>query len=757
MSGGGSASSESSEQAPASRGLAGFAARAIVWLRFLIVPGWIGLAVLATVNLPSISETGGGGVGSMVPKGSTAVATEADAYREFGTPALSRSVVILRDSRGLPAAAQTRAIAYLARLNREPRPIAGLLGALPVPNLRPPLSTPESGTAVLGLLFPDPALGTGEQTQVATEASRGLEQAAGRGSSEVSGVIPAETEGWSLVSDRLPLVEIVMVAAVFLVVAWQFRAVGVPLLNLAGVALAYLISVRVVAEVGEQLNLQAPQEVEPLIVALLFGVVTDYLIFFVYGFRRRLGQGMDPRRSAIETTAGLLPVVLTAGLIIAGACATLLLADLSFLRSFGPGMAVSVLVSIAVAITFFPAALALTGDRLFWPRKERSVAQVEKEPRGRITGLAARFPLVVGVLCLALLASAATGLREMSLGNPVMRGLPSDADAARGFASVSRAFGPGLIAPTLLVAKGSGIGTEHSRVARLQSLVSNQPGVGGVIGPATVPAGLAGTAMSAPGGAAVRFFVITDFDPYGGTAIDTIDALDARLPTLLARAGLGDAEHGVGGDTALTGELVGSIGSTGLQVGPTAIAWVFLLLALLLRALVAPLYLVAASVLGVAAALGLTVYVFQDLLGYGQLSLFVPFSAAILLLALGSDYSVFVVARIWQESRHRDLTEAIRVGGSRAGSAIRTAGLILALSFAAVALIPEQAFRELGFAMAAGLMIDTLLVRALLVPALIAGFGRGGAWPGPGLRAEARDGAPSVPEAPGDPATSAKA
>ncbi len=119
-------------------------------------------------------------------------------------------------------------------------------------------------------------------------------------------------------------------------------------------------------------------------------------------------------------------MVLTAGLIIAGACATLLLADLSFLRSFGPGMAVSVLVSIAVAITFFPAALALTGDRLFWPRRSRSLArsEAEREPRGRITGLAARYPLVVGVLCLALLASAATGLREMSLGNPLMRGLP---------------------------------------------------------------------------------------------------------------------------------------------------------------------------------------------------------------------------------------------------------------------------------------------------------------------------------------------
>ena len=189
-------------------------------------------------------------------------------------------------------------------------------------------------------------------------------------------------------------------------------------------------------------------------------------------------------------------------------------------------MALSVLVSIAVAITFFPAALALSGDRLFWPRRSRSLAgsEAEREPRAGSPGLAARFPLVVGMLCLALLASAATGLREMSLGNPLMRGLPSDADAARGFASVSRGFGPGLIAPTLLVVKAPGIGAERSQVSRLQSLVSRQPGVGGVIGPATGPMGLAGRAMTAPDGSAVRYFVIADSDPYGGTAIDTIES-----------------------------------------------------------------------------------------------------------------------------------------------------------------------------------------------------------------------------------------
>jgi RND superfamily putative drug exporter len=144
----------------------------------------------------------------------------------------------------------------------------------------------------------------------------------------------------------------------------------------------------------------------------------------------------------------------------------------------------------------------------------------------------------------------------------------------------------------------------------------------------------------------------------------------------------------------------------------------------LLRSRTAPLYLVGVSVLTVAAALGLTVYVFQDLLGYGELAFFVPIATAILLLALGADYNVFLISRIWNEAERQDLRPAIRTAGSRAARSITVAGMILALSFAAVALIPIEAFRELAFAMFVGLLIDTLLARTLLIPALVSLFGR---------------------------------
>jgi RND superfamily putative drug exporter len=137
-----------------------------------------------------------------------------------------------------------------------------------------------------------------------------------------------------------------------------------------------------------------------------------------------------------------------------------------------------------------------------------------------------------------------------------------------------------------------------------------------------------------------------------------------------------------------------------------------------------------ASALAVAASLGLTSYLFVDVLGRPELTYYVPFTVAVLLVALGSDYNVFIVGRIWDEARRRPLREAVVVGGARAARPITVAGLILGLSFALLAIVQLESFREMAFAMAAGLLIDAFLVRTLLVPALITLFGGAGGWPG---------------------------
>ena len=194
----------------------------------------------------------------------------------------------------------------------------------------------------------------------------------------------------------------------------------------------------------------------------------------------------------------------------------------------------------------------------------------------------------------------------------------------------------------------------------------------------------------------------------------------------------------VGGEAALAGEAIDAaaadLGRVALVIGLVIVV----LLGIFLRAFLAPVYLLAASVLALAAALGLTVWIFQGILGYGSLVYYVPFVVAVLLVSLGSDYNVFVVGRIWEEARRRPLRAAVAVAVPRASRAITTAGLALAAGFGLLALVPLAQFRQIAVAMAVGILIDTFVVRSLLVPALVVLFGRAGSWPGRTARRPAR-------------------
>jgi RND superfamily putative drug exporter len=279
---------------------------------------------------------------------------------------------------------------------------------------------------------------------------------------------------------------------------------------------------------------------------------------------------------------------------------------------------------------------------------------------------------------------------------------------------------------------GPGVTGQRAALTRLQHALASQPGVAGVVGPADIPAVQRGAhLMLARSGNAARYGAIERSDPLGATAISRVRELRRELPAMARTAGLTGMRVEVAGETALAGEAIDSavsdLGRIALVIGVV----IAILLACFLRALVAPLYLLGASVLALLSALGLTVWIFQNALGYDSLVYYVPFVAAVLLISLGSDYNVFVVGRIWEEARRRPLREAVAVAvaAPRASRAITTAGLALAAGFGVLALVPLDQFRELAVAMVLGIVIDTFVVRSLLVPALVVLFGRVGSWP----------------------------
>jgi RND superfamily putative drug exporter len=723
-------SKRSSAEESIDRPLWGPIARTIVWLRFLILPAWIVGAVIATMHLPSIFDSESGELGSLLPRSSKALEVERRAVKTFGLPLLSRTMVIAHESDGFPADRLAAASRYILATDRQEGPEA--IRAVPLTNAPGLLSAQQIATTLVTYLYIDPSLGESESQLTAERFASGLKDATGAEAVEVTGALPATRAETDIANRDILWVELVTMLLVVGILAFYFRAIGVPLLGLGAIAVAYFLADRILGWIAQRYGLSIPREAEPVIVALIFGTLTDYLVFFVSGFRQRLRQGIAPRDAATAVTGELLPVILTAAAIIACSTLTLLLSGVRFLSAFGPSMAVAVVIAAAAAVTFIPASLAIFGRLVFWPR-----SQDEHQRRGadgpdaetgaprHAVGAAVRFPLATAILCLLLLAAAATGLRHLELGNPVIRGLPGSTSARQGYDIAAADIGPGVLGPTMVVLEGGDMMADHRRLAEFQLRLSAQEGVAGVLGPADQPLQEPSGVFLSPRGEAARFVLVLNGDPDGAAASETLSGLEDRLPALANRSGLAGAGVGVTGDTSIASELTEDTWSAFARVAPAALAVLLLLLWVLLRSWRAALYLTGVSVLVVAAALGLTAYVFQDLLGYGELAFFVPVASAILLLALGADYNVFLVSRIWWEAERQDLRPAIKTAGTRAARTITVAGIILALSFAAVALIPIQSFREFAFAMSVGLLLDTLIARTLLIPALVSLLGRG--------------------------------
>jgi putative drug exporter of the RND superfamily len=762
------------------RGSRAFAS-AVHFLRYPLILGWVAVAAASILYLPSISEVEEGGLANLIPQDARSVQTELTSAELFDFPLLSRISVVQRNPSGLTPEAQTRAVLRAtAALDRNDPQAPSLLGALPVINVLGlfPGSREVSTTAVTFLFF-QPDLGL---VQMVEEVGRWAQAHINRpedGLIGVTGPAAGRAAQTRIIANRLPLVEAATVLLIFLIVGLTFRSPVAALATLATAAISFLVSVRAVAWLGQYLGLAVPGDLEPVMVVLLLGIVTDYSVFFLSGLHVRVAAGRPRGEAARGATAEVFPIILTAGLIVAVGSAALLVARLDFLRVFGPALSLTVLTSLAVTITFLPALMGILGAGMFWPRRPTVTAGPEPVPVEEIGVSAwrlrlARFTtnravaIAIAAVAIAALAVPTLKLADMRLGFRLIEVLPDSEEADRAQLAAATGFSPGIISPTLLLLEDPGLGEKEEALIGLETAIREEPGVAGVVGPAEVRAftelvgepdgqtaagdsgaqqpgsgqplpgpDLRGIAIGREGGAA-RYAIIWDASPYGADAIEHLRRLDARMPQLLRQSGLEGVRASFAGDTALARETIDLTSSDLRRVAVVALLLDLLLLVLFLRALVAPLYLLLSTVLALGAALGITTWVVQGLLGHPDITYYVPFAAAVLLLSLGSDYNVFVVGRIWSEARHRPLREAVATATPRAARTITVAAIALAGSFALLALVPLTQFLEFAFLISVGVLLDSFVVRSMLVPSLVTLFGTTSGWPGGRLRSESR-------------------
>jgi RND superfamily putative drug exporter len=724
----------------------------VVGLRYPLLLGWVVAAVLAVLYLPGISPASG--TGNLLPTTAPALRAESEAAKLFGLPLAAQATVVQRDPRGFSRQEQLEfGRTALAYDRRQVPQIPGLAGAVPISNIGGMIpGARERSTTVITYLYSRPGTSTTTETEAGQAYARRYLSAPADHLAGVTGAAPAETAQSQIILRYLPWVELATVLAIGLIVGIYFRSAGAPLATLACAAVAYVVATRVDGWAGQRFGFTVPPDLEPVLVVLLLGVTTDYAVFYLSGMRGRLAGGASKAVAARRTTAEFTPIIITAGLIVSLGIGSLAVAPLGPLRAFGPALALTVFTAMVIAITLAPAIIGVFGRVLFRPRPGQagsdgagrtSVAGAKpgraRVPRGVRTWregaarLATTRPvaLLVAAACTAGLLIAALGVGQLRLGFPLVRALPASSQEVRAQDAAARGFAPGILAPTEVLVTGPGVGSQRAALVRLQHSLARRPGVAGVVGPASLPQVQQSVHVTVTAsGDAARFGLVERADPLGPDAIIDVRQLRQDLPQLIKAAGLTGARFEVGGETVLASEAIDGIQAGLWRIAAVISLVILVLLALFLRSLLAPLYLLAASVLALLSALGLTVWIFQGLLGYSSLVYYVPFAVAVLLVSLGSDYNVFVVGRIWEEARRRPLREAVAVAVPRASRAITTAGLALAAGFGVLALVPLQQFWEIAVAMIIGITLDTFVVRSLLVPALVVLFGRAGQWPG---------------------------
>jgi RND superfamily putative drug exporter len=734
-------------------------AAVVVALRWLIIPAWIAAAVAAALYLPGLGGEASDASG-LVKTDSTAIAAEARSPELFGTPLLTEIALVQRAPHGLTADATAR-IGDRARRITADHALAsrGLLGAIPVINVGGALSDRrERSTTAVTYLYFDPALTFERRVAVAHDLIRTQLTHRDDAPVGVTGVVPARVEQSRAIRDALPAITVgTLLLILFVVGVWQ-RSLVAPLVTLASAGIAYLVAVGVVGWFGQKTGRALPQEVDPLILVLVLGIVTDYCVFLLAGTRRRMRAGDGRRDAARGAAATIAPTILTAGLIVAGGTASLSFGTLGFFRALGPALAIAAGVGTLVALTLVPAVLAIVarGPRTAEPETEAEPVSSEPALHRRL----ARSRLValpVALLCVAGLAYATGDLRQVRLGFSLTEGLTHGSEARRAAEAAGAGFSGGIISPTEVQLLGPGIATNTAAIGKVEAGLRRIDGVSSVVGPAeqaraaSAPGavqavratadGTMPTPFTAPSGDAVRLLVVPRADPFSSGAITTIEHVRDALPGLLRDAGLPDTRTALAGQTALAEETIDQARSDIARLALIALAVNLLMLVVFLRALVAPVVLLGASVLALGAALGIAALV-SRLLGWGDIAYFTPLAAAVLLLSLGSDYNVFVVGRIWDEARHRSVADAVATAVPRAAKPITLAGLVLAGSFALLALAPVISLRQLAVTLAAGVLLDAFVVRSLLVPSLLTSLGPVAGWPGRALRRGADADAP---------------
>ncbi|MEV7646284.1 MMPL family transporter [Arthrobacter sp. NPDC089319] len=525
----------------------------------------------------------------------------------------------------------------------------------------------------------------------------------------------------------------VALGAVFVILLLVYRALLLPFLVLLTSVFALCAAILVVYWFALQGWIQLSGQSQGILSILVIGAATDYALLLTARYREALGEQESTWAAMKAAYRGAVEPIAASGATVILALLCLLFSDLNSNRSLGPIAAIGIVFAVLAALTFLPAVLLLTGRSAFWPivprpghhahvaRSENAVAGTEGM-RGlwlRVANLVARRPRATWMVSVLLLVAGATGVLQLQAhGVPQSELVLVKTDSADGQDALVRHFDAGAGSPAVVVA-------DSGKRDQVLEVVRGEDGV-----------------------ASAEFFTRDDqvVELDGRVMINATledvpdsDAAEATVADLRSALDAADPQALVGGVTAVALDTNVTAQADLLKITPMVLSVILLILILLLRSILAPVLLILSVALSYLTALGVSALVFNHVFGFPGADATVPLYGFVFLVALGIDYNIFLMTRVREESLRLGTRPGILRGLGSTGGVITSAGVVLAATFAALGVIPILFLGQLAFIVALGVLLDTVLVRSLLIPALSYDIGPNIWWPSKLARKESRE------------------
>ncbi len=504
-------------------------------------------------------------------------------------------------------------------------------------------------------------------------------------------------------------------AVVILILLITYRSPILWILPVASAAVSLFIAQGVIYFLADSGTLTVNAQSSGILTVIVFGAGTDYALLLVARYREELRRHEDRHEAMAFALHRAGPAIFASGSTVIAGMLCLLFATMSSTKGLGPVAAIGIAVALLVMLTFLPALLVVFGRWFFWPVRP-SYGSVDHTRDGfwaKVGARIARAPRQTWILTSVLLAVAALGILQLNaVGLQNKDSYYTKPQSVIGEEIAAKHFPAGAGSPVLILAN-------TPQAAAVKSAVTSVEGVSQVADPVSREGRslIQATLKDAP-----------DSDAAAATVGRVRDAI-ATVP---------GADAIAGGDTATRVDTLQASSADNVRIIPIILGVVLLILVLLLRALTAPLVLVGTVILSFGAAIGLSALAFHNVFHFAGADTSLPLFVFVFLVALGIDYNIFLMTRVHEESKQVGVRRGALIGLAATGGVITSAGLVLAGTFAVLATLPVVAFAEIGFAVALGVLLDTLVVRSVLVTALNLDIGGRMWWPSRLARDDAR-------------------